>query len=186
MDADEILLDVEDRMEKAVVKLKQNLTGIRTGRANPGLVDSIRVLAYGGESVQIKQLATVACPEPNLVVIRPFDPETLKAIEKAIVASDLGYTPNNDGRVIRLNIPPLSTEVRQKMVTQIWKLCEESKIAIRNVRRDGNKIAEQSEKEKIFSEDVRDEVKEQIQKLTKRFEDETNDLAQNREKDVKE
>jgi ribosome recycling factor len=186
MDADEILLDVEDRMEKAVNKLKQNLSGIRTGRANPGLVDSIRVEAYGGESVQLKQLATVACPESNLVVIRPFDPETLKSIEKAIIASDLGYSPNNDGRVIRLNIPPLSTEVRQKMVTQIWKLCEESKVAVRNVRRDGNKTADQSEKEKIFSEDVRDEVKEQIQKLTKRFEDEANELAKNREKDVKE
>ncbi|MDR1922981.1 MAG: ribosome recycling factor [Planctomycetaceae bacterium] len=186
MDSDEILLDVEERMEKAVAKLRHNLSGIRTGRANPGLVDSIRVEAYGGESVQLKQLATVACPESNLVVIRPFDPETLKAIEKAIIASDLGYTPNNDGRVIRLNIPPLSTEVRQKMVTQIWKLCEEAKIAIRNVRRDGNKTAEQSEKEKIFSEDTRDEVKEEIQKLTKRFEDEANELAKNREKDVKE
>ncbi|MDR2344830.1 MAG: ribosome recycling factor [Planctomycetaceae bacterium] len=185
MDADEILLDVEDRMEKAINKLKQNLSGIRTGRANPGLVDSIRVEAYGGVSVQLKQLATVACPESNLIVIRPFDPETLKVIEKAIIASDLGYTPNNDGRVIRLNIPPLSTEVRQKMVTQIWKLCEETKVAVRNVRRDGNKTADQSEKDKIFSEDIRDDVKEQIQKMTKRFEDEANDLAKNREKDVK-
>ncbi|MDR1383944.1 MAG: ribosome recycling factor [Planctomycetaceae bacterium] len=186
MDSDEILLDVEDRMEKAVNKLKQNLLGIRTGRANPGLVDSIRVTAYGSETVQLKQLATVACPESNLVVIRPFDPETLKAIEKAIIASDLGYAPNNDGRVVRLSIPPLSTEVRQKMVTQIWKHCEETKIAIRNVRRDGNKTADQSEKDKIFSEDVCNEVKEEIQKLTKRFEDDANELAKNREKDVKE
>ncbi|MDR0391942.1 MAG: ribosome recycling factor [Planctomycetaceae bacterium] len=186
MDSDEILLDVEDRMEKAVYKLKQNLSGIRTGRANPGLVDSLRVEAYGGESVQMKQLATVSCPESNLITIRPFDPETLKAIEKAIIASDLGYTPNNDGRVIRLNIPPLSAEVRQRMVTQIWKFSEEAKVAIRNVRRDGNKTAEQSEKDKIFSEDVRDEVKEEIQKLTKRFEDETNELAKSREKDVRE
>ncbi|MDR2642063.1 MAG: ribosome-recycling factor [Planctomycetaceae bacterium] len=208
MNADEILLDVEDRMEKAVAKLKQNLSGIRTGYANPGLVDAIKVEAYGGVPVQLKQLATVSCPESNQILIRPFDPETSKAIEKAIVASDLGYTPNNDGRVIRINIPKLSTEVRQKMVAQIWKFCEEAKVAVRNVRRDGNKVAEQltdkkrtknaetrydsnkvaeqPEKKSIFSEDDRDAVKEEIQKLTKRFEDEANELAKNREKDVQE
>jgi ribosome recycling factor len=183
MDSEEILFDVEDRMEKAVAKLKQNLTGIRTGRANPGLVDSIKVEAYGS-SCPLKTVATVACPESNQIVIRPFDTSTLKDIEKAIIVSDLGYTPNNDGRVIRINIPPLSKEVRQKMVTRIHELCEDAKVAIRNVRRDGNKMAEQSEKNKIFSEDVRDETKEEIQKLTKKYEDETNELAKNREKDV--
>jgi ribosome recycling factor len=183
MEADEILLDVEDRMEKAVMKLKQNLTGIRTGRANPGLVDSIKVEAYGSPC-PLKTIATIACPESNQIVIRPFDTSTLKDIEKAVIVSDLGYTPNNDGRVIRINIPPLSKEVRQKMVTRIHELCEDAKIAIRNVRRDGNKMAEQSEKNKIFSEDVRDETKEEIQKLTKKYEDETNELAKNREKDV--
>ena len=183
MQADEILLDVEDRMEKAVAKLKRDLTGIRTGRANPGLVDSVKVDAYGSSS-PLKQLATVACPEPNQIVIRPFDASTLKDIEKAIIASDLGYTPNNDGRVVRINIPPLSTQVRQKMVTRIKELCEEAKIAIRNVRRDGNKTSEQSEKSKIFSEDVRDQTKEEIQTLTKKYEDEANELAKNREKDV--
>ncbi len=183
MESDEILLDVEDRMEKAVAKLKQNLTGIRTGRANPGLVDSVKVELYGAE-VPLKQAGTIACPEPNQIVIRPFDASTLKDIEKAIIASDLGYTPNNDGRVVRINIPPLSTQVRQKMVTRIKELCEDAKIAIRNVRRDGNKTTEQSEKNKIFSEDVRDETKEEIQRLTKKYEDEANELAKNREKDV--
>ena len=183
MQADEILLDVEDRMEKAVEKLKRDLTGIRTGRANPGLVDSIRVEVYGALS-PLKQVATVACPESNQIVIRPFDVSTLKDIEKAIVASDLGYTPNNDGRVVRINVPPLSTQVRQTMVKRIKELCEDAKIAIRNVRRDGNKHAENSEKEKVFSEDVRDETKEEIQTLTKKFEDIANELAKNREKDV--
>lgn len=183
MEADEILLDVEDRMEKAVAKLKRELIGIRTGRANPGLVDSVKVEAYGS-TCPLKQVATVACPEPSQIVIKPFDVSTLKDIEKGIIASDLGYTPNNDGRVIRINIPPLSTQVRQKMVSRIRELCEESKIAIRNVRRDGNKTADQSEKNKIFSEDVRDETKEEIQTLTKKFEDEANDLAKKREKDV--
>jgi ribosome recycling factor len=183
MEADEILLDIEDRMEKAVVKLKQNLTGIRTGRANPGLVDSIKVYAYGSPC-PLKTIATVACPESNQIVIRPHDPSTLKDIEKAIVVSDLGFTPNNDGRVVRINIPPLSKEVRQKMVARIHELCEEIKVAIRNVRRDGNKTAEQSEKSKIFSEDVRDQTKEKIQELTKKYEDAANELAKNREKDV--
>jgi len=185
MQADEILLDVEDRMEKAILKLKQNLTGIRTGRANPGLVDSVKVDVYGS-ATPLKQVATVACPESNQIVIRPFDAGTLKEIEKGIIAADLGYTPNNDGRVIRLNIPPLSTQVRQKMVARVRELCEEAKVAVRNVRRDGNKTTEQSEKNKLFSEDVRDTTKDEIQKLTKKYEDEANELAKNREKDVME
>ncbi|MGL6194336.1 MAG: ribosome recycling factor [Thermoguttaceae bacterium] len=183
MTEEEILLDVEDRMEKAVAKLRRDLTGIRTGRANPGLVDSVKVDVYGS-SCPMKQVATIACPESNQIVIRPFDVSTLKDIEKAIIASDLGYTPSNDGRVVRINIPPLSTQVRQKMVARIKELCEETKIAIRNVRRDGNKMSDQSEKDKIISEDQRDDTKEEIQNLTKRFEDEATELAKNREKEV--
>ena len=115
MTTDEILLDVEERMEKAIRKLKGDLAGIRTGRANPGLVDSLRVEVYGS-AVPIKQVASVGAPEPNQIVIRPYDPGTLKDIEKAIQTSDLGFNPQNDGRLIRLNVPPLSTEVRRKMV----------------------------------------------------------------------
>ncbi len=183
MESDEILLDVEDRMEKAVAKFKQNLTGIRTGRANPGLVDSVKVELYGTE-VPLKQAGTIACPESNQIVIRPFDAGTLKEIEKAIIAADLGYMPNNDGRVVRINIPPLSTQVRQKMVARVKELSEEAKIAIRNVRRDGNKMAEQAEKNKEISEDIRDETKKSIDELTKKYEGETNELAKNREHDV--
>ncbi len=183
MQADEILLDVEDRMEKTVAKLKHNLTGIRTGRANPGLVDSIKVEAYGAVST-LKQLGTVSCPEANQILIRPFDPGTLKDIEKAVIAANLGYTPSNDGRVVRINVPPLSTQVRQQMVARIKELCNDAKTAIRNIRRDGNKMAEASEKNKIFSEDVRDDTKEEIQDLTKKFEGEADELAKNREHDV--
>ena len=185
MQADDILLDVEDRMQKAVAKLKRDLTGIRTGRANPGLVDSVKVDVYGS-SMPIKQVATVACPEPSQILIKPFDLGTLKDIEKAIIASDLGYTPNSDGRVVRINIPPLSTEVRKKMVTRIKELTEEAKVAIRNVRRDGNKMADTAEKNKEMSEDDRDATKEEIQTLTKKYEDETTELAKNREKEVME
>ncbi len=183
MEADEILLDVEDRMEKTVAKLKQNLTGIRTGRANPGLVDSIKVEAYGAVST-MKQIGTVACPEANQIVIRPFDPGTLKDIEKAIIVANLGYTPSNDGRVVRINVPPLSTQVRQQMVARIKELTNDAKTAIRNVRRDGNKNADASERSKVFSEDVRDDTKEEIQNLTKKYEAEADELAKNREKDV--
>jgi len=185
MSTDEILLDVEERMEKAVRKLKGDLAGIRTGRANPGLVDSLRVEVYGS-AVPIKQVASVGAPEPNQIVIRPYDPNTIKDIEKAIQTSDLGFNPQSDGRLIRLNVPPLSMEVRRKMVGRIKELSEEAKVAIRNVRRDGNKMADQGEKDKDFSEDDRDQAKEEIQELTKTYEAQASDLAKAREQEVME
>jgi len=183
MDPDEILLDVEERMEKAIGVLKDALAGIRTGRASPGLVDSLRVEVYGSQ-VPLKQVAAVGAPEPNQIVIRPYDPGTLKDIEKAIQASDLGFNPQSDGRVVRLVVPPLSMEVRQRMVARVRDLCEEAKVAIRNVRRDGNKAADQAEKEKTISEDDRDDTKDEIQELTKKFEGQATDLAKHREKEV--
>lgn len=183
MTEDEILLTVEEKMEKAISVLKENLAGIRTGRANPGLVESIKVEAYG-TFVPLKQLAAVGAPEPQQLVIRPYDPGTLKDIEKAIRAADLGFNPQNDGRVIRVNVPPLSMEVRKKMVARIRELCEEAKIAIRNIRREGNKLADQAEKEKLLSEDDCERLKERIQELTKEYEEKANELAKNREKDV--
>jgi ribosome recycling factor len=185
MKADEILLDVEERMEKAVDKLKHDLGGIRTGRANPGLVDSLRVEAYGSPT-PLKQLASVGAPEPTQIVIRPFDPGTLKDIEKAILASGLGLTPMNDGKLIRLNVPALSTETRRKLVGRIKELTEEAKVAIRSVRRDGNKQADQGEKDKTLSEDDCESVKEEIQELTKRFENRSSELAKAKEEEVME
>lgn len=185
MTTDEILLDVEERMEKAVRKLKEDLAGIRTGRANPGLVDSLRVEVYGS-AVPIKQVASVGAPDPNQIVIRPYDPGTLKDIEKAILASDLGLNPQNDGRIIRLSIPPLSTEVRRKMVGRVKELAEEAKVALRNIRRDGNKQADAGEKAKDFSEDDRDQVKEEIQNLIKNYESQITELAKVRETEVME
>lgn len=185
MTADDILLDAEERMEKAISVLKNSLAGIRTGRANPGLVDSLRVDVYGS-SAPIKQLASVGAPEPTQIVVRPFDPSTLKDIEKAIIASGLGFNPQNDGRLIRINVPPLSTEVRRKMVTRVKELAEEAKVAIRNIRRDANKAADQAEKAREISEDVRDGAKKDIQDLTKKYEDIVSELAKNREADVME
>lgn len=185
MTGDDILLDVEDRMDKAIRKLKADLAGIRTGRANPGLVDSLRVEVYGSPT-PIKQIAAVAAPEPNQIVIRPYDPSTLKDIEKAIQASDLGFNPQNDGRVIRLNVPPLSTEMRRKMVARVKELAEETKVALRNIRRDGNRDADQAEKNKELSEDDCASIKEQIQDLIKQYEAQANDLAKAREREVME
>ena len=185
MTSDDILLDAEERMEKAITVLKNSLAGIRTGRANPGLVDSLRVDVYGSSS-PIKQLASVGAPEPTQIVIRPFDPGTLKDIEKAIIASDLGLNPQNDGRLIRINIPPLSTEVRRKMVARVKELGEEAKVAIRNIRRDANKAADQAEKAKELSEDERDDTKKEVQDLTKKYEGVVSDVAKARESEVME
>jgi len=183
MDADEILLDAEERMEKAIAKLKNDLTGIRTGRANPGLVDSLRVEAYGSLT-PIKQIASVSAPEPQQLVIRPFDPSTIKDIERGIINSDLGLAPNSDGKVIRLNIPPLSGDVRKKMVARTKDLSEEAKIAIRNVRRDANKHADQGEKDGELSEDDCKGLKDEIQDLTKKYETSANSLAEAKEAEV--
>jgi ribosome recycling factor len=183
MNSDEILMDAEERMEKAINKLKNDLTGIRTGRANPGLVDSLRVEAYGSLT-PIKQIASVSAPEPQQLVIRPFDPSTIKDIERGIINSDLGLAPNSDGKVIRLNIPPLSGDVRKKMVARTKDLSEEAKIAIRNVRRDANKHADQGEKDGELSEDDCKGLKDEIQELTKKYETSANSLAEAKEAEV--
>jgi len=185
MSVDEIVMDAEERMEKAIGVLKNNLAGIRTGRATPGLVDSVKVSVYGSLS-PLKQLASVGAPEPQQLVIRPFDPSTIKEIEKAIVASDLGLAPQNDGRIIRLNIPPLSTDVRKKLVTRIKELTEESKVAIRSIRRDANKAIETAEKDKVVGEDAANKAKDEVQELTKKFEASASDLAKGKEAEVME
>jgi len=183
MDQDEILLDAEERMEKAVGILHDQLQGLRTGRATPGLVNSIRVDYYGSPT-PLKQLANISVPEPQLIVIRPFDASTLSNIAKAILASDVGLSPNSDGRLIRLAVPPLSGERRRQLVGRVKEFAEEGRIAIRNIRRDANKSADQAEKDKTMSEDERDDTKDQIQDLTKKYEGKVNDLAAAKEKDI--
>lgn len=183
MDHDEILLDCEDRMEKAVGVYQGQLQGLRTGRATPALVDSLRVEAYGAPT-PLKQLANVSVPEPQQLVIRPFDPGVINDIVKAIQASELGLAPNSDGRLVRLNVPSLSTERRRQLVSRVKELAEEARVAIRNIRRDANKHADQGEKQKLFSEDDRDQAKDEIQELTKRFEGKVNNLASSKETEV--
>jgi len=183
MDQDEILLDCEDRMDKAVAVYQGQLQGLRTGRATPALVDSLRVEAYGAPT-PLKQIATISVPEPQQVVIRPFDPGVISDIVKAIQASELGLSPNSDGRLIRLNVPSLSTERRRQLVSRVKELAEEARVAIRNVRRDSNKQADAGEKQKQFSEDDRDLAKDEIQELTKKAEGKVNSLASTKETEV--
>src|SRR5437588_2882768 len=183
MSNDEILFDAEERMEKAVGVFQGELRGLRTGRATPALVDSIRVEYYGSPT-PIKQLAQINTPDPQQILIRPFDQGSLKDIEKAIRASDLGMSPNNDGKMIRLTVPPMSGEQRQKMVARIKKSGEDAKVACRNVRRDANKHLDQAEKDKELTEDERDKAKEDVQELLKKFEDQVAQLADKKSKEV--
>ncbi|WP_437201860.1 ribosome recycling factor [Planctomicrobium sp. SH664] len=185
VDPDEVLLDAEERMIKAVDVFKGALQGLRTGRATPGLVDSVRVNYYGSPT-PLKQVANISCPEPQQIVIRPFDQGTLNDIIKAIQSSDAGLAPNSDGRLIRINVPALSTERRRELVTRVGKFAEEARVAIRNVRRDANKHCDQAEKEKILSEDDLKKMKDQVQDLTKKFENQINDTAKQKETDIME
>src|SRR6267378_5175941 len=137
MTSEEILFDCEERMEKAVNVLRDELRGLRTGRATPALVDSIRVEYYGSPT-PLKQMAQISTPDPQQIVIRPYDQSVLKEIEKAIRSSDLGMSPTNDGKMIRLAVPAMSGEQRQKMATRIKKSAEDAKVACRNIRRDAN------------------------------------------------
>ncbi|MFO1006578.1 MAG: ribosome recycling factor [Planctomycetaceae bacterium] len=183
MTQEEILFDAEERMEKAASVFKGQLQGLRVGRATPGLVDSVRVL-YFGSPTPLKQMANISCPEPQQIVIRPFDATQLGEIVKAIQASDAGMAPINDGKLIRINVPPLSTERRKEMVHRIGKMSEEARVAIRNVRRDANKHADQAEKDKLMTEDECKACKEEIQNLTKKYEGDVNDSAASKEKEI--
>ncbi|QDT37253.1 ribosome recycling factor [Stratiformator vulcanicus] len=183
MDADEILLDAEERMSKAADLYHDQLQGMRTGRATPALVESVRVEMYGS-MMPLKQCATISVPEPQQIVVRPYDATQIGAISKAIQASDVGLAPNSDGRLIRLNVPPLSTERRKQIVSRVKELAEEARVSIRNIRRDANKHADTAEKEKTFGEDDRDSVKDQVQEFTKKYEGKVNDLASHKETEV--
>lgn len=185
MTQDEILFDCEERMDKAVTVFQGQLQGIRTGRATPGLVDSIRV-DYYGSMTPLKQIASISCPEPQQIVVRPYDVSQITAMVKAIQSSDVGLTPNSDGRLIRLNVPALSTERRRQLVARVKELGEEARVAIRNVRRDANKHADQSQKDKKLTEDDCDAAKEQVQELTKQYEGKVNSMAEAKEKEVME
>src|SRR5438045_9717434 len=183
MTSDEILMDAEERMEKAVSIFKDDLRGLRTGRATPALVDGLRVEYYGSPT-PLKQLAQISTPDPQQIVIRPYDASVLKDVEKAIRSSDLGMSPNNDGKIIRLQVPAMSGEQRKKMVAHIKKSAEAAKVACRNVRRDGNKHFDQAEKNKEMTEDDRDAGKEEMQTLLKKYEEKITEMADKKSREL--
>ncbi|HEX8199096.1 MAG TPA: ribosome recycling factor [Isosphaeraceae bacterium] len=183
MSIEEIVLEAEERMDKTIALLNDQLRGVRTGRANVGLVDSIRVEYYGSPT-PLKQLANLSTPEPQQILIRPFDPTVIGDVVKAIQASNLGLTPNSDNKVVRLSVPPLSVEQRRKLDGRVKELAEEARIALRNIRRDANKQADHEQAEKILTEDDLGRCKDEIQALTKRFEGKVNDLSEKKSAEI--
>ncbi len=164
----DVLKDAEERMKSALAVLEEDLQGMRTGRASTGLVERLTV-EYYGTPTPLFQLATITVPEPQLIAIRPFDKGSLKIIEKAILASELGLTPNNDGTIIRLSIPPLTQERRMELQKLVNRRVEEARVAVRNVRRSAIDDLREFEKEKMISEDESKRGQEDVQKLTDKY-----------------
>ncbi|NLB55884.1 MAG: ribosome recycling factor [Lentisphaerae bacterium] len=162
---DDLLLETEDKMVKAYDFFSNQLSGIRTGRASPGLVENISV-AYYGSNVRLKEIASISTPEPRLIVLNAFDPSSLQAIEKGIIAANIGVTPMNDGRVIRVPFPELSEERRKDLVKLAKQMAEKGRVAIRAVRQESNETAKDLCKKSLISEDERELGLKEIQKLT--------------------
>jgi ribosome recycling factor len=181
----ETLHETEDRMKKAVEALENDLLGIRTGRASPALVERLPVNYYGTPTA-LNQLATISAPEPQMLTIRPYDPGSLRDIERAILSSDLGLTPNNDGQLIRLIIPPLNQERRLELVKVVHRRAEEGKVAIRNCRRDALSDLREFEKERLISEDDFYRARDDLQELTTRYVGLVDKVEQRKEREIKE
>jgi len=183
MPLDDILLDAEEHMEKAVEHLKHELRGIRTGRASPALVEFIKV-DYYGMPTDLRSIAAISVPEATQILIKPFSPGDLKAIERAITDSKIGMTPHSDGKQLRLILPAMSQETRLKMVGQCKTIAETAKIAVRNARRDANKIVETEEKGGVISEDEAKRGKEQVQELTKQYETKIDEVIEHKKVEI--
>ncbi|MDR4504572.1 MAG: ribosome recycling factor [Candidatus Scalindua sp.] len=177
MSAREIQEQTKKKIEKTLEMVREELKSIRTGRATPGIVESVRVDYYGSQT-PLKQIANITAPEAQLVVINPYDPSIIKDIEKAILQADLGLTTHSDGKTIRIPLPPLSEDRRKKIVVQVKELIEETKIAVRNIRRDANKHVDKEEKESMITEDESKKAKEKIQEFVRDSEATLNDLLE--------
>ncbi len=181
----DVLKDAEERMKSALSVLEEDLRGMRTGRASTALVERLPIDYYGQET-PLQHLATLSIPEPQMIMIRPFDKNSLKTIEKSIMASDLGLTPNNDGTVIRLNIPPLTQERRQELQKVVGRRVEEARVAVRNIRRSAIDDLREFEKEKLISEDERRRGEDQIQKLTDSYIEKIEQAGTRKEQEIME
>ena len=179
----DVYKEAETRMNGALQALEDDLASIRTGRAHPGLVEKLNVEYYGAPTPLI-QLASISVPEPRSLLIRPFDVSSLKDIERSILTSDLGLTPNNDGKSIRLNLPPLTEERRKDLVKLVNNRVEDARIAVRNVRRDSIKDLREFENEKMISEDDLKRGEEELQKITDKKIEEINSTGERKEKEI--
>ena len=178
-----VLMEVEESMEKAIAAMENSFKRLRSGRATPDMLDHIQV-DYYGSLTPMSQVGNISAPEPRLLVIKPFDSSILPEVEKAVVKSDLGMAPQNDGKVIRLNVPPLTEETRKKLVQETKKSLETAKVSVRNARRDGNKSLDTMCKSKEISEDQRDTFKEKIQDLTNKFENKLDKYQKTKEEEL--
>ena len=179
----DIYKEAEERMKGAIQALEEDLAGIRTGRAHPGLVEKLQVEYYGVPTPLI-QLASISVPEPRSLLIRPFDASSLRDIERAILTSDLGLTPNNDGKSIRLNLPPLTEERRQDLVKIVNQRIEEARIDVRNIRRDSIKDMREFEQEKMISEDDLERGEKEMQNITDRYIEQINEIGERKEREI--
>lgn len=183
MAINDIINDARKRMNSAVEDARKKLTSVRTGRASVGLLDNVTVEYYGTQ-MPLNQVGTIHAPEPTLLTVQPFDPSQLNNIEKAIRASELGLNPSNDGKLIRVPIPPLTEERRKQMVKVVHEVAEEHRTAIRNIRRDANDHLKKMLKDKTISEDNEKDALDQVQKLTDQHIARINEVSEHKEKEV--
>jgi len=183
MPVKETISECESKMKKAVEVLHNELKTVRTGRASTGLVENIKA-DYYGTPTPLKQMATLAAPQPDTIVIKPFDPALIKEIEKAIRSSDLSIAPLVEGKLIRLNIPPLSEERRKQLVAQAKQAGEQTKVSIRNIRREANKHLEKEQKGKLITEDDLEKGKKQIDDVTKEYTDRADSIIKNKSDEI--
>jgi ribosome recycling factor len=177
------LQETKDRMGKTITDLKNELKRVRTGRASLSLLDGIRVDYYGTQT-QLNQMASLSVPESRLIVIQPWDVSAIKEIEKAILKSDLGLTPSSDGKLIRISIPPLTEERRKDLVKVVSKMCEEHKVATRNIRRDSNELLKGFKKDGDISEDDAFKAQDSVQKVTDEYINRIDEIYKNKEKEI--
>ena len=180
---EETLQETKDRMGKTITDLKNELKRVRTGRASLSLLDGIRVDYYGTQT-PLNQMASLSVPESRLIVIQPWDVSAIKEIEKAILKSDLGLTPSSDGKLIRIAIPPLTEERRKELVKVVSKMCEDHKIAVRNIRRDSNELIKGLKKDGDISEDDAFKAQDRVQKITDEFIKRIDDIYNDKEKEI--
>lgn len=183
MSVEDVIKDTKPRMEAVIEDFKRKLSNVRTGRATVGLLDGVMVDYYGSPT-PLNQMASIAVPEPQLLTIQPWDMSQVNAIEKAIIASNLGFNPSNDGKIVRLPVPPLNEERRKQLAKQVYEIAEEHRVAIRNVRHSANDNLKKLLKDKAISEDSERDGLDQVQKLTNSFTGKIDELAKTKEQEI--